>query len=82
MITYNHAEYITQAMEGVMMQQFDGAFKLFLGDDCSTDGTTEICNELKSKYPDKIELLATEHNLGVLKNCIRVFTACVASGAT
>jgi len=81
MTTYNHKAYLEQAVESVMMQQLDGAFTLFLGDDCSTDGTTEICKELKSKYPDRIELLFSEYNIGALKNCLRTFAACVASGA-
>ncbi len=41
MITYNHEPYITQAIEGVLMQKTDFPFELVIGEDCSTDGTRE-----------------------------------------
>ena len=42
MITYNHAPYIAQAIEGVLMQETDFPFELVIGEDCSTDGTRDI----------------------------------------
>lgn len=54
--TYNHAPYIRQAIEGVLMQQTDFNFELCIGEDDSTDGTREICKEYAAKYPDKVRL--------------------------
>lgn len=56
MSTYNHAPYIRQAIEGVLMQQTDFNFELCIGEDDSTDGTREICKEYAARYPDKIRL--------------------------
>ena len=81
MITYNHVDYITLAVESVMAQKNNGRNKLFLGDDCSTDGTIELCKKLKEKYPDRIELLLNEHNIGATANAIRVFKTCLESNA-
>ena len=81
MITYNQVNHITLAVESVMAQKNNGGYMLFLGDDCSTDGTTKLCKKLKAKYPDRIELLLNEHNIGATVNAIRVFKTCLESGA-
>jgi len=54
--TYQHAEYIRYAIEGVLMQQTDFPFEIIIGDDESSDGTREICKEYAEKYPEKIRL--------------------------
>lgn len=81
MVTYNHELYIEQAIESVMMQVSDFEFKLFIGEDCSTDRTREICLKLKDKYGDKIELILHESNVGPNKNALTVYNACFNSGA-
>lgn len=57
LITYNHAPYIAQAIESVLMQQTRFDFELLIGEDESSDGTREIVREYQAKYPDKIRLL-------------------------
>ena len=42
MITYNHAPFLTRAIEGVLKQETNFPFELVIGEDCSTDGTREI----------------------------------------
>ena len=81
MVTYNHELYIEQAIESVMMQVTDFEFKLFIGEDCSTDKTREICINLKEKYGHKIELILHEHNIGPSKNAESVYKTCFDSGA-
>ncbi len=77
MITYNHADYIQAAIEGVMMQQTSFPVELIIGEDCSTDETRKICIEYQKKYPDKIRLLLPDKNIGVVLNCLNTFQACV-----
>ena len=81
MVTYNHENYIEQAVESVMSQQTSFAYKLFIGEDFSTDKTRSICLSLKEKYPDKIELLIRDKNIGAEKNGEQVYKACFGSGA-
>lgn len=81
MITYNHQDYIDQAIESVIGQITNFNFKLFIGDDASSDDTFKKCLIWKERYPHKIVLLNTEKNLGVFANANRVFTACIQSGA-
>ena len=55
-ITYNHEQYIRDAIDGFLMQNTDFPFEICLGEDESNDGTREICQEYADKFPDKIRL--------------------------
>lgn len=61
-ITYNHAPYIKDALEGFVSQKTDFPFEVLIHDDCSTDGTTEIIKEYARKYPDVIKPLYEKEN--------------------
>lgn len=76
MITYNQEEYITEAIESVLAQQTNFDFKLIIGDDCSIDNTINILKEYQKKYPEKIRLLLSRKNVGMMKNFVRTFSAC------
>lgn len=54
--TYQHAAYIKDCLEGILMQKTNFPFEIIIGEDESTDGTREICIEYAEKYPDKIRL--------------------------
>jgi glycosyltransferase involved in cell wall biosynthesis len=54
--TYNHAPYIAQCLDGILMQETDFPFEIILGEDESSDGTREICIDYANRYPDKIRL--------------------------
>ncbi len=81
MVTYNHQDYIDQAIESVLNQETNFNFQLFIGDDASTDETYSRCLAWQSKFPDKIILLDASVNLGIFKNASRIFNACILSGA-
>jgi len=57
LITYNHAPYIRDCLDSILMQQTDFPFEICLGEDESTDGTREICIEYAEKHPDRIRLI-------------------------
>lgn len=79
MITYNHEGSIEQAVRSVMDQQANFPFLLVIGEDCSHDNTRELCKALKEEFPDKIDLILPEKNLGVYgPNAIggKVFQKC------
>ena len=61
-ITYNHAPYIRQCLDGFLMQQTTFPIEIIINDDCSTDGTTEIIHEYAEKYPDLIFPIFHEEN--------------------
>jgi glycosyltransferase involved in cell wall biosynthesis len=76
MITYNHAPFIAQAIEGVLQQKTNFPFELVIGEDCSTDGTREIVFEYQKKHPDIIHVITSETNVGMKKNGLRAIKAC------
>lgn len=54
--TFQHKKYIRKCLDSVLNQQTNFPFEILLGEDCSTDGTREICIEYADKYPEKIRL--------------------------
>lgn len=76
MITYNHAPYIAQAIEGVVKQETEYPFELIIGEDCSTDGTRDIVFEFQKKYPDIIRVITSDKNVGAKQNDYRTTKAC------
>ena len=78
LITYNHREYIGQAIESVLKQRVDFTYEIIIGDDCSSDGTQEILREYQQQYPDLIHLiLHPERYRGVpgrLNNITNLYT--------
>jgi glycosyltransferase involved in cell wall biosynthesis len=65
-ITYNHIDYISQCIEGVLIQKTNFDFEIVIGDDLSTDGTREIVIQYAQKYPDLIRLnLRKERGIGI-----------------
>jgi glycosyltransferase involved in cell wall biosynthesis len=68
LITYNHKDFIRQAIDSVLMQKVNFSWELIIADDCSTDGTRDIVIEYKNKYPDFIKLILQEKNVGPAQN--------------
>ena len=62
LITYNHEKFVARAIESVLEQQANFAYRLIIGDDCSTDNTQSIIRSYAQQYPERIQtLLALEH---------------------
>jgi glycosyltransferase involved in cell wall biosynthesis len=61
-ITYNHAPYIRECLDGILMQQTKFPYELLLHDDASTDGTAEICQEYAEQYPHIILPILQKEN--------------------
>ena len=60
-MTYNHANYITDAMDGFVMQQTSFPFVCIIIDDASTDGEPGIIKKYIDEYFDRLDIgLATE----------------------
>lgn len=51
---YNHAPYISQALESFIKQKTDFSFEVIVHDDASSDGTAEVIREYAQRYPDLI----------------------------
>jgi len=75
-VTYNHEEYIIEAMESVINQKTNFKFEMIIGEDCSSDSTKEIIREYETKYPDIIKPIYNTHNLGGRNNYLNVLNHC------
>ena len=56
-MTYNHADYIREAMEGILMQKTNFFVEVVVGDDFSTDDTLKIIKEYKNTENIHIKIL-------------------------
>jgi glycosyltransferase involved in cell wall biosynthesis len=55
-LAYQHADFIAQSLDSVLGQEGSFELQIILGEDASTDGTREICQEYARRHPDLIEL--------------------------
>jgi len=67
LITYNHEQYIKEAIEGALTQTYS-PLEIIISDDCSQDGTFEIIKEMASRYKGyhKIKINRNKNNLGLV----------------
>lgn len=65
--TYQHANFIKQCLDGILMQKTDFEIEVLLGEDDSIDGTRDICIDYAQKYPEKIRLIlhSRENNIKI-----------------
>jgi glycosyltransferase involved in cell wall biosynthesis len=52
--TYNHENYISQALDSVLNQQTDFEYEILVGEDDSSDRTRDIVREYAERYPGVI----------------------------
>lgn len=62
MPVYNSEKYVEAAVKSVLQQSYEN-FELLLVDDCSSDGSYSVCQEL-AKKDSRIKLLRTAQNGG------------------
>lgn len=74
MITYNHASYIAEAIQGIVSQQCDFAFELIIGEDASKDETRRIALEYQQRYPEIVRVVYSSANVGMNANGRRIFS--------
>ena len=60
--TYNHENYIRDAIESFLMQKTNFKFEVLIHDDASTDKTPEIIREYETKYPEIIKPVYQKEN--------------------
>lgn len=75
-ITYNHEQYISEAIDSFLMQETNFPFEVVIGEDCSTDNTRKIVEKYKENYPNIIKLIVSENNVGMQANGQRTMEAC------
>lgn len=66
LITYNQAQYIAQALDGVMMQRVnpDVDVRVIVADDASSDDTFAVIRSYEQQSPFPFVYLPAEANMG------------------
>lgn len=62
LLTYNHVEFVRQALDSVVRQKINVSYEVIILDDASTDETPRILKEYKKKYPEMISLYLRKVN--------------------
>ena len=74
--TYNHGQWIADALDGALKQVADFDFEIVIGEDCSTDGTLAVCQQYQQQHPDKIRVISQPKNVGLMANFVSTMDAC------
>ena len=71
LFAYNQEKFIREAVEGAFAQTYE-PLEIILSDDCSTDRTFEIMQEMAAAYhgPHRVRAVQTPHNLGVVQHVL------------
>lgn len=76
MLTYNQEKFIGQTIDSILDQKTNFRYQLVIGEDYSTDDTRVICERYATEHPEKIRLLPSKKNHGLINNFIRTFKEC------
>jgi glycosyltransferase involved in cell wall biosynthesis len=68
LLVYNHAPYLRECLNSILMQQTSFPYLLLISEDASNDGSREICKEYADKYSDKVRLLLHSRENNIMIN--------------
>ena len=60
--TFNHEKFISEAIDGFLIQETDFPFEIIIRDDCSTDRTASIVRDYAEKFPGIIRPIFEKEN--------------------
>lgn len=71
LFTYNQEAYVREAIEGAFAQTYE-PLEIILSDDCSTDRTFEIMQEMAAAYegPHRVRVVQNPENMGATPHII------------
>lgn len=76
LLTYNHAPFIAEAIEGILMQKTTFKVELLIVNDHSPDNSDEIIKLYAEKYPTIIRYFNHQKNIGFEENQRFAFQHC------
>ena len=73
--TYNQERYLEMALGCILGQECNFGVEIVLGEDCSSDGTLDICERYLQCNPEQITLIVSTENVGWRENYRRCVEA-------
>jgi glycosyltransferase involved in cell wall biosynthesis len=61
--TFNHVDYIADALRGFLIQETPFPFTIVVHDDASTDGTADILEDFRRRYPRIMQVIRQPENI-------------------
>lgn len=71
---YNHAPYIRQALDSILMQEVDFPIEILVGEDCSPDNSRTVLQAYEAEHPGVFQMLYREKNMGGTSNFYDLIT--------
>lgn len=62
---YNVEPYLRECVESILLQAGSKGVETILLDDCSTDGSLNLCEQLSDEFPGRLRLMQHGHNQGL-----------------
>jgi glycosyltransferase involved in cell wall biosynthesis len=66
--TYNQVDYLAEALESALGQEYAGRLEVWVGDDASTDGTGAVLDRFEREHGDRVHVQRREENVGIARN--------------
>lgn len=67
-VTYNQEDTIGRTLDSILIQQCHEPLEIIIGEDCSTDGTRDVCQQYAERHPGIIRLFCNSKNKGAVVN--------------
>ena len=78
MITFNHEAFVRDAIESVFAQKCTRQMELIIGEDRSTDRTSDVIHDVCRDAPIPVRLIQSDNNVGMHANFQRCLHRCTA----
>ena len=67
-LCYKHVDFIGDCLQSILSQELNVPFEVIVGDDSSLDGSIEVIESFRTRYPGIIKLVSHECNVGASRN--------------
>lgn len=61
--TYNHEQFIIEALNSILMQKVNFTIEVLVGEDCSTDNTRNVLKQYEKRHPNQLVIFYRDHNM-------------------
>lgn len=75
-VTYNQEKTVGRTLDSILAQKCGQEVEIVIGEDCSTDGTRNVCRRYAEMYPERIRLICNAVNKGVVDNYFDCLLEC------